>query len=344
MDPGSSGSDGEDSDDTPLSVVAGIRTVCPSRSIPSLSGHSKPHKQPPAPKQVASAAAPAAAPAVARAAASAPPKSAKQASTKPTTKAGAPLKRPHPSGSAQPAAKKATPKPKVGAQPSGSKTSATPLQRPVVKAGSKPKSRSNNSSSESSESDEESLSEESDNETSSEDDERSDEEEDRNPQPVVGVLVSSRAKLALERLRDATKRIDPSAAPIGTSKKLSGALSALEACEVLKNVCDGHKSSLSEANANEVIEGISSVATNLADAAASNQKVEVEIEAFRRVANQIHAVWDTTLPQIEILDAAVNEAHQSAARASRVAAELLGAHITLASSVASSLEGLLDRQ
>jgi uncharacterized tellurite resistance protein B-like protein len=101
--------------------------------------------------------------------------------------------------------------------------------------------------------------------------------------------------------------------------------------------------SLDESNANDLIERLSTAVANLAGVVSSSQSVDLEVDAFRRVSHQIHGVWDTTLPQIEALEAAVRESQESSARAARVAAELLGSHMALAGSVASSLEGLLDR-
>jgi hypothetical protein len=211
----------------------------------------------------------------------------------------------------------------------------------------KPKSKSKDSESSSDDDDDSdsSISDDgSDSDPSSEADDASDDEGGR-PQPIVavGIPVSSRARLALERLRDVTKRIDANSAPLGTQSKLSGALDALGACQSIKRVCEGGMKSLDESNANDLIEGLSKAAANLASVVSSSQSVDIEIDAFRRVSHQIHGVWDTTLPQIEAMEAIARESQESSARVARVAAELLGSHMALAGSVAASLEGLLDR-
>jgi hypothetical protein len=314
MDPGSSGD--EDSDDVPLSVAAAALAPS-SRGIPVLSGHSKPKP-------------------VAPAAASAVPKPANP--SKPTKATGAapsgskPVKRPLPAKPHNNPAKRP-----ANAGASSSKK-VVPASRP------KSKSKDSESSSDDDESDASISDEGSDSDPSSEADDASDDEGGR-PQPIVavGIPVSSRARLALERLREVTKHIDANSAPLGTQSKLSGALDALGACQPIKSVCEGGMKSLDESNANDLIERLSTAVANLAGVVSSSQSVDLEVDAFRRVSHQIHGVWDTTLPQIEALEAAVRESQESSARAARVAAELLGSHMALAGSVASSLEGLLDR-
>lgn len=311
MDPGSSG-DEEDSDDVPLSVAAAA-LVSSSRGIPVLSGHSKPKP-----------AAPAAAPKPAN-----PTKL-----TKPPVAALSGSKRPLP-----PAAPKQNNKP--AKRPAGASSTKKAMPPPKPRS----KSKDSESSSEDDDDSDASISDDgSDSDPSSEADDASDDEGGRH-QPIVavGIPVSSRARLALERLRDVTTRLDANSAPLGTRSKLSGALDALGACQSIKRVCEGGVTSLDESNANDLIEGLSTAVANLAGVVSSSQSVDLEIDAFRRVSHQIHGVWDTTLPQIEAMEAMARELQGSSARAARVAAELLGSHMALAGSVASSLEGLLDR-
>jgi hypothetical protein len=312
MDPGSSGD--EDSDDVPLSVAAAA-LASSSRGIPVLSGHSKP-------KPVAPAAA------VSKPANQSKPTKAHGAATS----GSKPVKRPLPS------------KPHNNPAKRPATASASSTKKVVPASRPKSKSKDSESSSDDDESDASISDEGSDSDPSSEADDASDDEGGR-PQPIiaVGIPVSSRARLALERLREATKRIDANSAPLGTQSKLSGALDALGACQSIKRVCEGGMKSLDESNANDLIEGLSKAAANLADVVSSSQSVDLEIDAFRRVSHQIHGVWDTTLPQIEAMEAIARESQESSARVARVAAELLGSHMALAGSVASSLEGLLDR-
>jgi len=340
MDIGSSGGEDDDSDCLPLSIAAATATTSSNvRGIPCLTAN-RPKPKPSAIRR------------------SLKPKSAeKLAATQTKPSICKRLATTHPT---QPnhAAKKVN--------VCGAAGATTTTRRPHRRKSPAVASASVSSSSSNDDDDEASVSDDDDSGTTSseEDDEGSDDEEEDEFQtstpsrpheaesvskgatavPVaVGVAISSKTTLALERLRAATGLVDPMSAPLGTSKKLSDAIFEVDSSEQIKFACSGDNVSLTETGMNELIQSVSNAAVLLAENAAKTQDVDVEVEAFRRVSHQIHGVWSATLPTIELLEASVREANESATRASRVAAELLGTHVTLANSIASSLESLLGR-
>ena len=277
----------------------------------------------------------------------------------------APAPKPQPKPGARPVLAKAVPsKPSAAASyvPEGSKPAAKPQAKHVS---------STASGESSSESDDDDLSGGDDDEgTSSEEDDESEDDDDaaasvparrsisatttpRAPPPPasaaattavpaipVGILVSSPARTAVERLDTALQALDSTSAPLSaqagiqkSKRALSGDVSA-----VIQKLSDGNR--LTDAHVSSLLCATSLVAMNLASVAAGPDDVDREIQSFRRAAHQMHAAWDTTLPQLEALADASRKQQEAAAHASRVAAELLGSHAALANAVANALEGL----
>lgn len=161
-----------------------------------------------------------------------------------------------------------------------------------------------------------------------------------NAVPVVGVLVSSPARTAVERLNSALEALDGSSAPLGAQEGIrkSKRVFSGDVSNVIQKLSEGNR--LTDAHVSSLLCATSLVALQLASVAAGPGDVNREIQCFRRAAHQMHTTWDTTLPQLEALADASRKQQEAAAHASRVAAELLGSHTALANCVANALEDL----
>jgi hypothetical protein len=252
-------------------------------------------------------------------------------------------------------AKKVKPKNAAVAVPSQrvtSKPQPRPKQKhsPDTKATKKPKASTSsdvNSSSSSEDDESESMSDENE-ETSSEEDDGSDEDCERRSTPskgvpVVGIVLPTTTRCALQRLKDAIDGLDPCSAPLGCQDRTAAVKRDIEGSGVFLSSFDDNKTTLSQSETCLLLETVVTAAERLACLAAAKDDVASEISSFRRVASHMHTVWESTLPQIEILDEAVRLNQESAARASRAAGELMGSHSALVNALASSLEGLKRR-
>lgn len=275
-----------------------------------------------------------------------------------------PLPKPQPS---KPAARSlvanvVSPKPQAAASPSPSKQQvAKPSAKHVSSTGSE-------ESSSESEEDDMSGDDDDDDETSSEEDDASEDDDDTAasapvrrsraergstthtlpPAPAatavattaVGVLISSTARTAVERLNLALQALDSSNAPLSAQESIQKSKSVFSGniSDVIQNLCDGKR--LTNAHVSSLLHATSSVALQLACVASGSDDVDREIQSFRRSAHQMHGVWDSTLPQLEALADAARKQQEAAAHASRVAAELLGSHTALANGVANALENM----
>ena len=315
MDRGSSSEDDSD-DDVPLTVSLGVARP---KSVLVGSSLAKSAKRP----LVAPSAAPA-------------PKKAKPAA-KPVPK---PAAKPAPKPAAKPAPK---PTPKPAAKP--------PAKSPPKPS---PKTASSTSDLSSSEEEEDDLSDD-DEDTSSEEDEDSDNESVPAPPPVpapapapaipVGILVSSPARTAVERLNAALQALDASSAPLEAQVSIEKSKTFIPsgASDAMQKLCDG--SPLTDAHVSCLLQAMSLAALQLTNvAAASSGGVDREVQSFRRAAHQMHVMWDNTLPQIEALADAARKQQDASAHAARIAAELLGTHTTMANTVANVLEDMKRRR
>jgi hypothetical protein len=243
-----------------------------------------------------------------------------------------------------------TPKPKPTIQKKEikrpkEKAAPAPVAKPSVKPTSKPKKSTSSDvdSSESSEEDDcsDSMVSDEDEGTSSEEDDQSDDEHTRATTGVVpvGLLLPSTTKTALQRLRDAIDRFDPRSAPLGLQDHTTAMKRGFDDSLVMRASSET-TTRLSNTDTCALLETVARAAEKLTAIAASKHDVDTEIECFRRISIQMHTVWESTLPQIEILDEAVRVNQESAMRASRAASELMGGHVALVGAVASSLEAL----
>ena len=188
--------------------------------------------------------------------------------------------------------------------------------------------------------------------TSSEADESTDDNDDndvgkmrkRTPNAATNsaFVVSASANAALKRFVASTERIDGDTAPLGSHRFLTQAKQTLNECKSLHDLLDGSHS-ISEENVNEILLRVCTAADSLASASLAVQNVDVEIEAFRRLSQTLYSVWEATMPQMERLDDAILKASHGVANASRIASELFTSQLTLARTVSSSLEGIMQR-
>jgi hypothetical protein len=161
----------------------------------------------------------------------------------------------------------------------------------------------------------------------------------------VGVLVSSPARVAVERLEAALAAIDDRSAPLGAQDSLRRSKEALcqdTAHSALERLKSGAR--LDDASVNAMLLATSLIASQLAAVAAGPPDVDYEVQAFRRLAQTVSRTWHQTMPQIEDLAASAREQKEAAAATELTATRLLGAHSALASTVASALEGLQQQR
>jgi len=156
----------------------------------------------------------------------------------------------------------------------------------------------------------------------------------------VGILVSSPARIAVERLEAALAALDSSRAPLSAQGSIRDSKNVLsgDVAPVLEQMRSGGR--LTDVHVSSLLCALSSIAAKFAVVAGGDGAVDFEIETFRRVSHQLHGVWDHTLPQIELLADATRKQQEAAAYASRVASQVLGCHAALADNFAKAIEGL----
>jgi hypothetical protein len=146
--------------------------------------------------------------------------------------------------------------------------------------------------------------------------------------------------LAVERLEAALAGIDETSVSLAAQEPVRKSKNAMstDAHDALRQMQSNGR--LTDLHVNSLLAATSLVAMQLAQLVGREEDVDQEVRSFRRASQQLYAVWDTTLPQIEALADAARKQQDAAAHASRVAAELLGSHTALANGFANALENL----
>lgn len=160
----------------------------------------------------------------------------------------------------------------------------------------------------------------------------------------IGILVSSPARLAVERLEAALAAIDSSSAPLRAQESIRAskdAFSESSVAPILDQLRSGSR--LTDVHLSTLLILTSKIAANLAGVAGAEESIDIEVERFRRASHQVHGLWDHTLPQIELLAEAARKQQESSAFSARVSAQLLGSHTALADSFAKAIESLHKR-
>ena len=183
----------------------------------------------------------------------------------------------------------------------------------------------------SSEDDDCDISDDDDENTSSEDDDDSDDDEPRArvdasitptvPQRTtgvvgvpVGIVVSSSARIAVERLEAALATLDSSRAPLRTQDSIRASKNVIsgDVAPVLEQMRSGRR--LTDVHVSSLLCALSTIAAKFAAIAGGDDAVDIEIETFRRASHQLHGIWDHTLPQIELLADATRKQQEAAAK------------------------------